>query len=481
MELPKRPQSHVLEERSRRAVRAALPPEWVVRDIWEDYGADLYVEIYRDSTPTGYEFAIQIKATEQAQKGNSFSVRIPWKTVNFLMQRQAPAMIVGYDGNNEKVYYRWLREYVTALEYGRKKHRNSGSIVVSFPSESVLNLRMASKIVDYFEIAGVSTDRVQELLEALPNSGAAERYDILQELRFLRSPDGVLYLLSLLPLDLMLDNLDMVDVSDLATTAFLEACLSVPSLPSTMLFWGVVADIAGGEEHNFKDMTNRLFSAMLPRFLEMDPEKIASQSYDLFGYSAEAGINNFKEIIHDEQLDRLTKVLCKKLKPLRKTAARTPQARNLYAALYTVETVDTYIVYLLDTEMEELWRFYEAGREHLKATQPDSDEMLQHGRGYFEALNAVFGYNFGLQHESNEEDVQDLLTSMAVKKVDLFSKYVELKEYEELSDRKTWSEEQMLRFITSDMLTYHKMYWYGQALDWFGLPCFTRSFLYGNR
>lgn len=124
--LPRRPQSHILEEKSRRAVRSAFPPEWVVRDVWEDYGADLYVEIYRDSFPTGYEFAVQIKATDQVP-ADLFSVRVPWKTVNYLLQRPMPSMIVGYNGTSEEVHYIWLREYVSALEYGRPKKGNKES------------------------------------------------------------------------------------------------------------------------------------------------------------------------------------------------------------------------------------------------------------------------------------------------------------------------------------------------------------------
>src|SRR5678815_1071730 len=120
-DLPQRTETHVLEERSRRAVRSFFPPEWVVNDIADDYGEDLHVEIYRDSVPTGFEFAVQIKATASAASDGSFSVQVPVKTVNYLLQRAIPALVVGYNGVADAVHGVWLDEYVAAQELKRAR------------------------------------------------------------------------------------------------------------------------------------------------------------------------------------------------------------------------------------------------------------------------------------------------------------------------------------------------------------------------
>lgn len=479
--LPRRPASHVLEEQSRRAFRSVLPAEWIIRDVWEDYGVDMSVETYEASLPTGFEFVVQLKAKAKTQQGTPLFVSIPAATVNYLLQRPVPAMIVGYDAGSDALYYRWIEEYLTADEYAQSKKRSRKSFRVTFPTHSKLSRESASEILDYFRPAGVPADRVKDLVTGLSQAGAAERYKILRELRFLRTEDGVLYLLSILPLDALLDNLNMVEASTHATDAFLEVCLNRPTPAATMMFWGVAAHIANAEKNSYSRMAARLFEGMLPKFLRLSPDAVASLSYRLYGYSTEAGLQQMAHHISDRHFSKLAETLCRKLRPMRATKAPRPSASDMFAALYTADMVDNTVVYLTDDEVDSLWRFYDSGREELREMREAPDEMMAHGRGYFKALNQVFGYQFHIEHEASDEDVQRLLRSMAVKKVDLFMKFIEIKEWEDSQDRSKWSEKELMQYAATDMFTYTKVYWYGKALDWFQLPCFCRSFFHGGR
>jgi len=268
---PKRASSHVLEEKARRAVRNVLPPEWVIHDVREDYGEDYHVEIYREGLPTGYEFAIQIKGTDSGSKAHDFTVQLPWKTVRYLSQRPMPAIIAGYNGTTDAVHFIWLSEYLTGIEYAGRLDRTRASLTVHFTEDTLVSgTTPVTDILDYFEIAGAPPDRVKQLLEQLPRSGASERYKILRELRFLRSHDGVIYLLSLFGLDLMLASLGYGEEVDQALTRFLSTCLGEPTPAATMLFWGAAADHA---EHSGYSVGQRVFTDMLPKMLAMSPRR----------------------------------------------------------------------------------------------------------------------------------------------------------------------------------------------------------------
>ena len=64
--MPRRTRAHELEALSRSAMRACLPPGWVVRDVHQDdYGVDQQVEIFDDGLATGLMFHVQLKATDE--------------------------------------------------------------------------------------------------------------------------------------------------------------------------------------------------------------------------------------------------------------------------------------------------------------------------------------------------------------------------------------------------------------------------------
>ena len=66
-----RSRSHVLEEISRRAFENIIPPEWLVRTQFPDYGLDIQVQIFSDEKATPYYFYVQLKATDTIREEGS--------------------------------------------------------------------------------------------------------------------------------------------------------------------------------------------------------------------------------------------------------------------------------------------------------------------------------------------------------------------------------------------------------------------------
>jgi Domain of unknown function (DUF4365) len=276
--LPIRHSSHVLEEKSRRAVRGIFPPEWVVRDVWPDYGIDMAVEIFRGRRPTGKEFYVQIKGTSAGQREN-FSVRIERKSVNFLQTRPLPTLLVGYNDDTKRVYARWLREYIASLDYGQERRRAAATIEIEFTPDDEITLNDADRLLDYFLPADVPESSVKRLLGLLPKSGAPERYRILKELRFLRTKDGALYLIKLLALDLLHENtFPEHQVFADCVVGYLTTAFQTLTLPTTYLFWGASAASLGAGEGHFDKMSRHLFERMIPLVLDTPANDLADQT-----------------------------------------------------------------------------------------------------------------------------------------------------------------------------------------------------------
>lgn len=76
--MPQRPRSHQLESESRAAIRSAIPPVWVYRDLDQDYGVDSEVEIFAENgSATGIKFLVQLKGTDEPILHKALRLRFP--------------------------------------------------------------------------------------------------------------------------------------------------------------------------------------------------------------------------------------------------------------------------------------------------------------------------------------------------------------------------------------------------------------------
>lgn len=129
---PQRPQSHQLEEASRRFFVHWLPPNWASDRPAEDYGVDLHVDIFEGDAATGLELLVQLKASEQAVDGDEETLVLRSTTYNMLRDKLQVVMLVKYSRIENEGYWILLRD-ANAPQEGRE------SVTVAIPKRNRLS------------------------------------------------------------------------------------------------------------------------------------------------------------------------------------------------------------------------------------------------------------------------------------------------------------------------------------------------------
>jgi uncharacterized protein DUF4365 len=111
--MPARPREHQLEELSRRAFEAALPPVWVHRRLDPDYGLDETVEIFdQKEQATGLSFHAQLKSTDEPDLAVALgSVRFSREKADYYSSLALPVLIVLFHAPTERLFARWFHAY----------------------------------------------------------------------------------------------------------------------------------------------------------------------------------------------------------------------------------------------------------------------------------------------------------------------------------------------------------------------------------
>lgn len=147
--MPKRPRAHQLETESIKKFRSYVPSNWVVRDISDDYGIDLEVELFdADEKATGLKFYVQMKSTDNVDPKKNKKESFKIDTLDYLEKQEYPVLLAKYLSKDDKILFKWV--------YGKHKiPRKEGSktYTVYFPEENVLNessiLEIASDVKKY--------------------------------------------------------------------------------------------------------------------------------------------------------------------------------------------------------------------------------------------------------------------------------------------------------------------------------------------
>jgi hypothetical protein len=110
--LPQRVPEHVAETASWKLFNAAVPAEWIVREVTErDYGIDCYMELSSGGYVTGDLCSIQLKGEDGIPwKGERGSVMATFsgvkiETVNYWMRLPVPVLLVVTDIKSRGVYF----------------------------------------------------------------------------------------------------------------------------------------------------------------------------------------------------------------------------------------------------------------------------------------------------------------------------------------------------------------------------------------
>ena len=117
MQLPKRPQQHIIESISYKIFSNIIPNEWIIRDITErDYGVDCYIEVCSDNLVTGQLLSVQLKGTESidSDDGREYVTyyNIKPSTFNYWDSLPVPVVFVYIDIKKETFYYINIKSYI---------------------------------------------------------------------------------------------------------------------------------------------------------------------------------------------------------------------------------------------------------------------------------------------------------------------------------------------------------------------------------
>lgn len=109
-DFPLRPNSHQLEEISRRAFIASLPRNWACERFENDYGIDVRVDIFEEERATGLELLVQLKSSAQPSGGVNEEVSLKVSTYNLIWNKLQVAMLVKYVESEHEGYWIFFRD-----------------------------------------------------------------------------------------------------------------------------------------------------------------------------------------------------------------------------------------------------------------------------------------------------------------------------------------------------------------------------------
>jgi hypothetical protein len=114
---PKRPISHINGDKAVILFRELCPKEWIVREIFQDYGLDLLIEPVKNGIVNGHEFYVQIKSIK-VPKGEIISIPIRQATINYWLAKLRPIVVVGVDIEKKQFVFEWIENaYVDYPNY----------------------------------------------------------------------------------------------------------------------------------------------------------------------------------------------------------------------------------------------------------------------------------------------------------------------------------------------------------------------------
>jgi len=129
---PQRHPNHILESASWKLLHAAIPPQWILREISErDYGIDAYLELVAsDGLITGDLVSLQLKGKANLDwKDGLFAFAGTRKeTINYWMNLAVPVFLCVADGETGRVWFIGVKDHVR-----RVHHTFLGQTTLTFP------------------------------------------------------------------------------------------------------------------------------------------------------------------------------------------------------------------------------------------------------------------------------------------------------------------------------------------------------------
>ena len=99
--------------------------------IIKDVGIDYYIELKYKDRYSGFQFNVQLKATEKVpNKDGSFSIQIDTSNIEYLLNSGNPCFYVVYDKTNDLFYYEYLNDFVSQISKKDNEWDKQGSHVL---------------------------------------------------------------------------------------------------------------------------------------------------------------------------------------------------------------------------------------------------------------------------------------------------------------------------------------------------------------
>lgn len=132
--LPKVHPNTEIEDRSRSALEALLPPEsFCLRDDPPDFGQDFSAEVREDGRATNLRGQIQLKATENPKLNNDGSYSLSIDTSNFQYMLNAPVPIyILHDQSTGVFRFLWGRDEFRRIYQDDPAALEQGTVTLRF-------------------------------------------------------------------------------------------------------------------------------------------------------------------------------------------------------------------------------------------------------------------------------------------------------------------------------------------------------------
>lgn len=137
-----RPNSHNLEELSKRFFESSLPRNWAPNKPPNDYGIDLRVDIFEDYLATGLELLVQLKSSQKMSEGETENISLSIKTYNYLRDKLQVVMLAKYIEEENEAYWLLLKD----IPEPKQEHQ---TFTVNIPKANTLSTINWNEIKEY--------------------------------------------------------------------------------------------------------------------------------------------------------------------------------------------------------------------------------------------------------------------------------------------------------------------------------------------
>lgn len=174
----KRPDAHTIAEQAVNLFKQLLPRQWAVREYVPDYGIDLDVELFSESSQRtlGEHILVQIKGEESVsvkkhKVQGRFNVELSDQITNDsfeidVVQHQidthllatveemgsaVPVLLAVVDLSEERAYLICLNDYIEKIIVpSNPKYQDQGSVTINIPIENTLDAKNGREIIEWY-------------------------------------------------------------------------------------------------------------------------------------------------------------------------------------------------------------------------------------------------------------------------------------------------------------------------------------------